>query len=55
MADFEMWKFDSLVQFARDMQGRVAELEAALAECDKDRKDLLAELRKMIVASARLP
>jgi len=75
MADFETWKFASLVDFAREAQAKLAVLEIqlaqinatalytriteleevvreaqeTLAECDKDRKDLLAELRKMIV------
>jgi len=76
MANFETWKFDSLVAFAREAQAnlavleiklretnstalyaRITELEAqmreaqeTLAECDRDRKDLLNELRKMITA-----
>ena len=69
MANFETWKFDSLVAFAREAQAnlavleiklretnstalyaRIAELEAELAECDRDRKDLLNELRKMITS-----
>lgn len=63
MADFDTWKFDSLVQFARESQERnaflegevtrlraqVQEMSNTLAECDKDRKDLLVELRRMIV------
>lgn len=68
MADFETWKFSSLVDFAREAQAklavleiqlaqnnstelyaRITELEKDLYECDRDRKDLLAELRKMIV------
>ncbi len=56
MANFETWKFDSLVKFAREAQeritfleGELAEQRATLAECDKDRKDLLVELRKMIL------
>lgn len=55
MASFETWKFDSLVRFARESQERIkfledrlAEQTATLAECDKDRKDLLREMRKMI-------
>lgn len=48
MADFNVWKFDSLVQFAREAQARIAELEASVAECDKDRKVLLAALRAHI-------
>lgn len=52
MANFETWKFDSLVKFARDAQAKIEELEATLAECDKDRKDLLVELRKMILKEA---
>lgn len=73
MADFETWKFDSLVQFAQEAQARIAvleiklnennstslytritELEGALreaqetlAECDKDRKDLLNAMRDL--------
>ena len=69
MANFETWKFDSLVAFAREAQAsiavleiklretngtalyaRITELEAELAECDRDRKDLLNELRKMITS-----
>lgn len=76
MANFETWKFDSLVAFAREAQAsiavleiklretnstalyaRITELEAqmreaqeTLAECDRDRKDLLQELRKMITS-----
>lgn len=76
MANFETWKFDSLVAFAREAQAsiavleiklketnstalyaRITELEAqmreaqvTLAECDRDRKDLLKELRKMITS-----
>ena len=76
MANFETWKFDSLVAFAREAQAsiavleiklretnstalyaRITELEAqmreaqeTLAECDRDRKDLLNELRKMITS-----
>lgn len=53
MANFETWKFDSLVKFAREAQERIAELEATLAECDKDRKDLLVELRKMILKESQ--
>ena len=49
MANFELWKFDSLVQFAREATTRITELEEQLAECDKDRKELLTELRKLIV------
>lgn len=75
MANFETWKFDSLVAFAREAQAnlavleiklretnstalyaRITELEAqmreaqeTLAECDRDRKDLLNELRKLLV------
>lgn len=55
MANFETWKFDSLVKFAREAQDRIkfledklAEQTATLAECDKDRKDLLVEFRKLI-------
>ena len=55
MANFETWKFDSLVQFAREAQERITFLEAALAEqrgvlaeCAADRKDLLDEMRKLI-------
>ena len=76
MANFETWKFDSLVAFAREAQAsiavleiklretngtalyaRITELEAqmreaqeTLAECDRDRKDLLKELRKIIIS-----
>lgn len=76
MANFETWKFDSLVAFAREAQAsiavleiklretngtalyaRITELEAqmreaqeTLAECDRDRKDLLKELRKIITS-----
>ena len=69
MANFETWKFDSLVAFAREAQAnlavleiklretnstalyaRITELEETLAECDRDRKDLLTELRKMITS-----
>ncbi len=53
MANFETWKFDSLVKFARESQARIQELEETLAECDKDRKDLLVELRKMILKEGR--
>ena len=75
MANFETWKFDSLVQFARETQARIAVLEIQIAEtnstalyariteletelraaletlgeCDKDRKDLLQELRRRIL------
>ena len=31
MANFETWKFDSLVKFARDAQAKIEELEATLA------------------------
>ena len=48
MANFEVWKFESLVQFAREAQAKIDELEATLRECDRDRKDLLKELRKLI-------
>lgn len=46
---FELWKFDSLVQFARDTSARIRELEAENAELAKDRHDLLVELRKLLV------
>lgn len=67
MADFNTWKFESLVQFAHDAQTKIKDLEAlvlsdtaefqaridalelALAECGKDRRHLLDELRKTIV------
>lgn len=48
-ANFELWKFDSLVQFARDATKRMAELEAENAELRKDRRDLLVEIRKLMV------
>lgn len=71
MADFETWKFTSLVLFAREAQERITDLEAllivstadfqtridalelALADCDKDRKTLLVELRKAIIYGDR--
>lgn len=48
-ANFELWKFDSLVSFARDATKRMTELEAENAELVKDRRDLLVELRKLLV------
>ena len=41
MADFDTWKFSSLVDFARDSQARIKELE-------HERAELVEEIRKLL-------
>lgn len=48
MANFEIWKFDSLVTFAREAQTRIAVLEIRLAEGDQALHDRIAELEETL-------
>jgi len=53
MADFDTWKFSSLVQFAREAQTKITELEAEVKQLAQDRKDLITEVRRLITQEQR--
>lgn len=48
MADFETWKFSSLVQFAEDAQREIARLEDTVREMTQERADFITAIRKLI-------
>ena len=48
MANFEVWKHENLVDFARNSQRHIEHLELAVKELTQDRKDLINEVRRLI-------